>query len=87
MIHFTVCLSCSCPNSSADDESRSPVLCLICNAMLCSQSYCCQVEVGNRQTIGAATAHAQSCAAGNGIFLRYAFHLNLVTHVLLWSTS
>uniref|UniRef100_A0A3B3CH11 E3 ubiquitin-protein ligase n=1 Tax=Oryzias melastigma TaxID=30732 RepID=A0A3B3CH11_ORYME len=33
-----------CPRSGGD-KSRAPTLCLVCGAMLCSQSYCCQVEV------------------------------------------
>ncbi|CAG0889985.1 unnamed protein product [Darwinula stevensoni] len=59
----------SCPRSDGD-ESRTPTLCLICGQMLCSRSYCCQVEVEDRQTIGACTHHSISCGAGVGIFLR-----------------
>uniref|UniRef100_A0A3B3CFX9 E3 ubiquitin-protein ligase n=1 Tax=Oryzias melastigma TaxID=30732 RepID=A0A3B3CFX9_ORYME len=36
--------SFTCPRSGGD-KSRAPTLCLVCGAMLCSQSYCCQVEV------------------------------------------
>lgn len=57
-----------CPNSEGD-ESRAPVLCLICGKMLCSQSYCCQTEVSGDK-IGACAAHAQNCGAGVGVFLR-----------------
>uniref|UniRef100_A0A3B3CHS1 E3 ubiquitin-protein ligase n=1 Tax=Oryzias melastigma TaxID=30732 RepID=A0A3B3CHS1_ORYME len=35
--------SFTCPRSGGD-KSRAPTLCLVCGAMLCSQSYCCQVE-------------------------------------------
>lgn len=34
----------TCPNSSHED-SRNPTMCLVCGAMLCSQSYCCQTEI------------------------------------------
>jgi len=34
----------TCPNSDHED-SRNPTMCLVCGAMLCSQSYCCQTEV------------------------------------------
>lgn len=34
----------SCPNSERED-SKYPTMCLICGQILCSQSYCCQIEV------------------------------------------
>lgn len=34
----------TCPNSDHED-SRNPTMCLVCGAMLCSQSYCCQTEI------------------------------------------
>lgn len=34
----------TCPNSDHED-SRNPTMCLVCGAMLCSQSYCCQIEI------------------------------------------
>ncbi|KAI0239314.1 E3 ubiquitin-protein ligase UBR2 [Lamellibrachia satsuma] len=58
----------TCPSSDGDD-SRAPALCLVCGKMLCSQSYCCQRDLDN-MTVGAATAHAETCGAGIGIFLR-----------------
>ncbi|KAK2173591.1 hypothetical protein NP493_864g01019 [Ridgeia piscesae] len=58
----------TCPSSDGDD-SRAPALCLVCGKMLCSQSYCCQRDIDN-MTVGAATAHAETCGAGIGIFLR-----------------
>ncbi|XP_015779169.1 PREDICTED: LOW QUALITY PROTEIN: E3 ubiquitin-protein ligase UBR2-like [Acropora digitifera] len=59
----------TCPNSDGDD-SRAPALCLVCGAMLCSQSYCCQTEVEGGEKVGACAAHAQKCGAGVGVFLR-----------------
>lgn len=58
----------TCPRSFGD-ESRVPTMCLICGQVLCSQSYCCQVEV-DKKLVGAATAHSYVCGAGIGIFLR-----------------
>jgi len=60
----------SCPRSPMGDDSRSPALCLLCGTIVCSQSYCCQTQLKDGSTVGAATAHAQTCAAGTGIFLR-----------------
>lgn len=57
-----------CPNSDGDD-SRSPTLCLVCGRILCSQSYCCQVEVGGDR-LGACNLHVTTCGAGTGLFLR-----------------
>ncbi|XP_062973720.1 E3 ubiquitin-protein ligase UBR1 isoform X2 [Elgaria multicarinata webbii] len=57
-----------CPRSS-DDETKHPVLCLFCGAMLCSQNTCCQ-EFVNGEDLGACTSHAISCGAGVCIFLR-----------------
>ncbi|CAN7938536.1 unnamed protein product, partial [Ixodes hexagonus] len=57
-----------CPNSDGDD-SRSPTLCLVCGRLLCSQSYCCQVEMGGDR-LGACNLHVMSCGAGVGLFLR-----------------
>lgn len=58
----------TCPNSDRED-SRNPTMCLVCGEMLCSQSYCCQVEL-NKSSVGACTYHAHTCGAGVGIFLR-----------------
>ncbi|XP_055358375.1 E3 ubiquitin-protein ligase UBR2 isoform X3 [Betta splendens] len=60
--------SFTCPRSGGD-KSRAPTLCLLCGSMLCSQSYCCQTEVDG-EDVGACTAHAFSCGAGLGLFLR-----------------
>ncbi|MCJ8736842.1 hypothetical protein PDJAM_G00016990 [Pangasius djambal] len=57
-----------CPNSS-DDERKHPTLCLFCGVMLCSQSPCCQVPLDGEE-VGACTAHAATCGAGLGMFLR-----------------
>ncbi|XP_066451684.1 E3 ubiquitin-protein ligase UBR2 isoform X3 [Eleutherodactylus coqui] len=58
----------SCPKS-AGDKSRAPTLCLVCGAMLCSQSYCCQTDLDG-DDVGACTAHTYVCGSGMGIFLR-----------------
>ncbi|OXU27651.1 hypothetical protein TSAR_014521 [Trichomalopsis sarcophagae] len=58
----------SCPNSDKED-SLNPTMCLVCGGMLCSQSYCCQVEL-NKIMVGACTYHAHECGAGVGVFLR-----------------
>lgn len=58
----------TCPNSDLED-SRSPTMCLVCGAMLCSQSYCCQTDLDS-QMVGACTFHTHFCGAGVGIFLR-----------------
>ncbi|KAM8946628.1 E3 ubiquitin-protein ligase UBR2 isoform 2-T2 [Pelodytes ibericus] len=58
----------SCPKSGGD-KSRAPTLCLVCGAMLCSQSYCCQTELEG-EDVGACTAHTYTCGSGMGIFLR-----------------
>lgn len=34
----------SCPNSERED-SKNPTMCLVCGQILCSQSYCCQIEI------------------------------------------
>uniref|UniRef100_A0AAR2LG23 E3 ubiquitin-protein ligase n=1 Tax=Pygocentrus nattereri TaxID=42514 RepID=A0AAR2LG23_PYGNA len=57
-----------CPKSS-DDERKHPTLCLFCGTMLCSQSPCCHVQLDGEE-VGACTAHAASCGAGVGMFLR-----------------
>lgn len=58
-----------CPNSDRED-SRNPTMCLVCEEMLCSQSYCCQTELSKNMMVGACTYHASKCGAGVGIFLR-----------------
>uniref|UniRef100_A0A670I4H8 E3 ubiquitin-protein ligase n=1 Tax=Podarcis muralis TaxID=64176 RepID=A0A670I4H8_PODMU len=57
-----------CPRSS-DDETKHPVLCLFCGAMLCSENTCCQ-ELVNGEELGACTSHAVHCGAGVCIFLK-----------------
>lgn len=57
-----------CPKST-DDERKHPTLCLCCGAMLCSLSSCCLSQVDG-EDVGACTAHAATCGAGVGIFLR-----------------
>ncbi|CAL1294338.1 unnamed protein product [Larinioides sclopetarius] len=58
----------TCPNSDGDD-SRNPTMCLVCGEVLCSQSYCCQIDL-NGSLVGACTHHAYYCGSGVGIFLR-----------------
>lgn len=58
-----------CPKSQCDD-SRVPAMCLVCGAVMCSQSYCCQTTLEDGKTVGACTAHSESCGGGCGIFLR-----------------
>jgi hypothetical protein len=45
-------------------------MCLVCGEVVCSQSYCCQAELDG-EAVGACTAHAHTCGARVGIFLRY----------------
>ncbi|XP_043223453.1 E3 ubiquitin-protein ligase UBR2-like [Amphibalanus amphitrite] len=58
----------TCPSS--DGESRVPAMCLACGELLCSQSYCCQVQVEHIGQIGACNAHLMRCGAGSGVMLR-----------------
>ena len=57
-----------CPKRSVNeafgDDSQATMLCLVCGAMLCTNSYCCQVEIdkedGNKKVrIGGFTQHVQ----------------------------
>merc|ERR1712098_295883 len=57
-----------CPKLQTE-EARVPAICLVCGQVLCSQYYCCQVELDGKN-IGACTAHAETCSGGCGIFLR-----------------
>uniref|UniRef100_A0A667XHJ0 E3 ubiquitin-protein ligase n=1 Tax=Myripristis murdjan TaxID=586833 RepID=A0A667XHJ0_9TELE len=57
-----------CPKST-DDDRKHPTLCLFCGVMLCSQSVCCQTQLDG-DDVGACTAHAATCGAGVGMFLR-----------------
>ncbi|KAJ7990733.1 hypothetical protein DPEC_G00289980 [Dallia pectoralis] len=57
-----------CPNST-DDEKKHPTLCLFCGTILCSQSACCQSQLDG-EVVGSCTAHAATCGAGVGMFLR-----------------
>ena len=53
------------------DDSRVPAMCLVCGAIMCSQSYCCQTTLKDGKQIGACTAHTEICGAGSaGLFLR-----------------
>lgn len=57
-----------CPNNERED-SRNPTMCLVCGNILCSMTYCCQVEL-DKNMVGACTYHAHECGAGIGMFLR-----------------
>ena len=49
-----------------------PALCLICNAIVCSNSTCCQAHIsagGREKTVGGCFAHASKCGDGIGVFL------------------
>ncbi|XP_055331894.1 E3 ubiquitin-protein ligase UBR2-like isoform X2 [Paramacrobiotus metropolitanus] len=61
------------------DDRRSPAMCLVCGALLCSQSMCCQYKLDN-QTVGACAFHAAICGAGTGIFLRVRENQVLMLH-------
>lgn len=58
----------TCPSS--EGESRVPAMCLACGQLLCSQSYCCQVQVDGVGQIGACNAHLLACGASIGVMLR-----------------
>ncbi|XP_028395905.1 E3 ubiquitin-protein ligase UBR2-like [Dendronephthya gigantea] len=57
-----------CPVFSGD-ENRVPAKCLICGKWLCCEAWCCKETIGD-QHVGSCTAHAQTCGAGVGMFLR-----------------
>ena len=57
-----------CPSSDSYD-SRCPTLCLVCGAMLCSNSFSCQKDVDG-ENYGACSYHTIECGAGVGIYLR-----------------
>ena len=57
-----------CGNSVAG-ESKTPVLCLVCGALVCSYSHCCETTIATFKC-GGCTSHAAQCAAGTGVFLR-----------------
>jgi len=57
-----------CPNSLTG-ESKTPCLCLVCGAMVCSHSHCCETIISGHKC-GGCTSHARCCGADVGIFLR-----------------
>lgn len=59
-----------CPLFSGEDN-RVPAKCLVCGKWFCSEGWCCKKTVEN-QNLGSCTAHAATCGAGVGIFLRVA---------------
>jgi E3 ubiquitin-protein ligase UBR2 len=58
----------SCPLFSGD-ENRVPAKCLICGKWLCCEAWCCKQTIDDR-SVGSCTAHALTCGAGIGIFIR-----------------
>lgn len=58
----------TCRNNERED-SRNPTMCLVCGAILCSQTYCCQRDV-NKTPVGACNYHTEICGTGAGIYLR-----------------
>ena len=58
----------TCGNS-VTGESKTPVLCLVCGAMVCSYSHCCESTISSFKC-GGCTTHARQCGAGTGVFLR-----------------
>ena len=58
----------SCSNS-VTGESKTPALCLVCGAMVCSHSHCCEALLDGHRC-GGCTTHARTCGADIGIFLR-----------------
>ena len=52
---------------SYSDDGQSAMLCLVCGTMICTNSYCCQIEVGRKDSmdsgdkaqIGGFTQHSQ----------------------------
>ncbi len=69
--------------SISGDDSRAPSMCLVCGEVVCSQSYCCQAELDG-EAVGACTAHAHTCGARVGIFLRYRTLAVALYRTLLW---
>ena len=55
--------------NSVTGESKTPVLCLVCGALVCSYSHCCETTISVYKC-GGCTSHAAQCAAGTGVFLR-----------------
>ncbi|KAK5981388.1 E3 ubiquitin-protein ligase [Trichostrongylus colubriformis] len=59
-----------CPSIPLDENAANvPTMCLVCGQILCSQSYCCQKQVGKEST-GACRYHMQLCSGPMGVFLR-----------------
>jgi hypothetical protein len=68
LIFYSCYIFCICPVFSGG-ETRVPAKCLICGKWLCCEAWCCKETVGD-QSVGSCTAHALTCGAGIGIFLR-----------------
>ncbi len=58
-----------CPTTN--NVMRYPAMCLLCGEVICSGSYCCQIDdPENGQTKGACMQHAEKCSGSCGMFLR-----------------
>ncbi|VDL66789.1 unnamed protein product [Nippostrongylus brasiliensis] len=59
-----------CPSIPLDENAANvPTMCLVCGQILCSQSYCCQKQIGKEST-GACRYHMLHCSGPMGVFLR-----------------
>ncbi|CAJ0920610.1 unnamed protein product, partial [Mesorhabditis belari] len=62
-----------CPSIPLEEMAASiPTMCLVCGEVLCSQSYCCQKQIGKeaKDVIGACQYHMLYCTGQSGLFLR-----------------
>jgi len=66
LMNMSVNFTC---DNNVTGESKTPALCLVCGAMICSQSHCCETIIDGHKC-GGCTSHARNCCADVGIFLR-----------------
>jgi len=66
LMNMSVNFTC---DNNVTGESKTPALCLVCGAMVCSQSHCCETIIDGHRC-GGCTSHARKCGADVGIFLR-----------------
>ena len=66
LMNLTANFTCG---NSVTGESKTPVLCLVCGAIVCSYSHCCESTISSFKC-GGCTTHANNCGAGTGVFLR-----------------
>lgn len=67
-----------CPSLAGKAEgersNNAPCQCLVCGALVCSHTYCCQAPLAGLppdRAAGGCTRHAHFCGAGVGLFLRF----------------